>query len=200
MKAKHGFDMVAGTQAVFRLLLEALANPGRPVNLGQYAAGFAAHGQWLALALTLLDNETGFYWDGLPETGEEIRFLSGGVPVPLDAADFVFLDRHGGDGGSTESEAARVLSIVKGGAHLDPHDSALLVIGAGGSACENIGLRGPGVPPGGRELRLSSAEAAWVRARDARGFEYPCGVELVFLREDFSLFAVTRKVEAAWRM
>ena len=191
MKTKHRFDQTRGTQEVFRLLLDALANPGRPVDLSVHAAQFAAHGQWLAPALTLLDNETGFYWDGNSEVGEEIRFLSGGLPVPLEQADFIFISANKG-------EAEQVMPLVKSGTHIDPHNSALLFIAAGGKAEKNLTLKGPGVPPEGRSLRVSAAEAAWIVARDAQGFEFPCGVELVFLREDCSLTAITRKAALAW--
>ena len=208
---KHAFDMIHGAQGVFRVLLEALANPGRVLNLRPWADQFAGAGQWLAPALTLLDGETGFFWDGDPQTGEEIRFLSGAPRVSPEEADFVFLS-----GGDRFADAAGLLARVKGGTHLDPHDSALLFIAAGERAAgvsqsetsnaqaqrarassiqEEVLLKGPGIPPEGRRVRLFPGEAAWCRAREARGFEYPCGVELVFLREDGSLTALTRKTE-----
>ncbi|MDR2246025.1 MAG: phosphonate C-P lyase system protein PhnH [Treponema sp.] len=197
MKNKHGFDMVHGAQEVFRILLEALANPGRILSLMPYAGQFAGQGRWLAPAVTLLDKGTDFYWDGDRETGEEIRFLSGAPQVSPEEADFVFLSR----GAVARDEALWLLSQVKGGTHLDPHKSALLFIdtGAGdGNPGESVALKGPGIPPEGRRLDLSPAEAVWCRARDERGFEYPCGVELVFLREDNSLAAFTRKTEFLW--
>jgi len=194
---KHDFDMVSGTQEVFRLLLDALANPGRPVDLSAQVNQFAANGRWLAPALTLLDNETGFYWDGLPELGEEIRFLSGAAQVPLHNADFVFLSALDA---TTDTGIAQILSQVKGGTHRDPHDSALIFVAAGGAADRSLALQGPGVPPEGRNVALSAAEAAWIKARDSRGFEYPCGVEIVFMREDNSLVAITRKAAATWPM
>jgi alpha-D-ribose 1-methylphosphonate 5-triphosphate synthase subunit PhnH len=196
---KHDFDMVHGTQELFRILLEALANPGRVLNFRHLAARFAGAGQWLAPARTLLDSGTGFYWDGDPQTGEEIRFLSGAPQVSLEEADFVFVS-----GGAA---AAGILGRVKGGTHLDPHDSALLFITAGkngggtrsgGNGKEPVGLKGPGIPPEGRTICLSPGEALWCRARETRGFEYPCGVELIFLREDGSLMALTRKTGFSW--
>jgi phosphonate C-P lyase system protein PhnH len=197
-RRKHDFDMVHGAQEMFRLLLEALANPGRALNLRHLAARFAGAGQWLAPALTLLDGETGFFWDGDAETGEEIHFLSGAPRVSPEEADFVFVS-----GG--ERAPAEILSQVKGGTHLDPHDSALLFIAAGergggghSGKNEHILLRGPGIPPEGRRIGLFPGEAAWCRARETRGFEYPCGVELIFLREDFSFLALTRKTEFLW--
>ncbi|MDR1950148.1 MAG: phosphonate C-P lyase system protein PhnH [Spirochaetaceae bacterium] len=209
MKTKHSFDTVHGSQEVFRILLEALSNPGRIMDLGSREDQFAARGRWLALALTLLDNETGFFWDGDAETGEEIRFLTGAAALPPAEADFVFLPAPAeGPPGPAGVEAARFLSQVKQGTHIDPHNSAILFIAANERyAAENNGdeknngekpgealyLTGPGIPPQGRRIDLSPAEAAWRRARDERGFEYPCGVELVFLREDRSLLALTRK-------
>ena len=192
-RAKHDFDMVAGTQGVFRLLLDALANPGRPVDIRRQANQFAANGKWLALALTLLDNECGFYWDGPSEAGEEMRFLTGSRIVPLENADFIFLS-------SDKNEAEKILPQVKGGTHLDPHDSALLFVAGEGRAEHSLTLKGPGIPPEGRCVSLSASEAAWIKAMDAQRFEYPCGVELVFLREDNSLLAITRKAAVTWPM
>ncbi|MDR2110436.1 MAG: phosphonate C-P lyase system protein PhnH, partial [Spirochaetaceae bacterium] len=82
----------------------------------------------------------------------------------------------------------------------DPHKSARLFIAVGGG--ENpeapVVLMGPGIPPEGRRIDLFPAEAVWCRAREERGFEYPCGVEIIFLREDFSLAALTRKTALSW--
>jgi alpha-D-ribose 1-methylphosphonate 5-triphosphate synthase subunit PhnH len=205
-RAKHKFDMVHGAQEVFRILLEALANPGRVLSLRLQAVQFTGQGQWLAPALTLLDKETGFFWDGDRETGEEMRFLTGAPQVSLKEADFVFLPSldRADSSGSARAEAARILSQVKQGTHLDPHDSALLFIAAGAGsaevsageqAVETVFLTGPGIPPEGRRLDLPAAEAAWCRAREDTGFEYPCGVELIFLRQDGSILALTRKTE-----
>ena len=199
VRTKHSFDMVDGTQEVFRLLLDALANPGRPVDLSCQAKQFASSGCWLAPALTLLDNETGFYWDGPAETAEEIRFLSGAAQVPLEKADFLFFSLPDEALGANNS-TANVFSRLKSGTHRDPHDSALVFIAAGGKTDQSITMKGPGVPPEGRNVALSAAEAAWVKARDVRGFEYPCGVEMIFLREDNSLLALTRKAAVTWPM
>jgi alpha-D-ribose 1-methylphosphonate 5-triphosphate synthase subunit PhnH len=196
-RAKHDFDMVDGTQEVFRLLLEALSNPGRPVDLSAQTRLFAANGQWLAPALTLLNNECGFYWDGPPEAGEEIRFLSGAAPVPPENADFVFLPNFDT---VTAPETEKVLSLVKDGTHRDPHDSALVFIAVKGKTDRTVLLKGPGIPPEGRSVPVSAAEAAWIKARDVQGFEYPRGVEIIFMREDNTFFALTRKVSVTWPM
>jgi alpha-D-ribose 1-methylphosphonate 5-triphosphate synthase subunit PhnH len=192
MRAKHDFDMAVGAQAVFRLLLGALSNPGRPASIARYAGQFAHSGQWLAPAVTLLDNETGFYWNGAPEVADEICLLTGSSPVPLERADFVFLPEPAG--------ASEILGSVKPGSHADPHDSALIIVEAGGQPETASVVSGPGVPPGGRSVSFSGTERAWLEARDERGYEYPCGVELVFLRDGGEILSVTRKVAIQWRM
>jgi phosphonate C-P lyase system protein PhnH len=188
LKSAHSFDLVHDAQEVFRLFLEALANPGRLLSLN--GSGFPRYGQWLAPALTLLDNETGFFWDGEPEIGEEIRFLSGCLPAALEEADFVFLSRP--------EDPGRILAKVKRGTLADPHDSALLLVAVSGKPQYAARLEGPGVPPQGRDISLCAAELSWLKTRDHQGFEYPLGVELVFLREDFSIAAFPRKVNVVW--
>jgi alpha-D-ribose 1-methylphosphonate 5-triphosphate synthase subunit PhnH len=205
IRQKHSFDMVHGAQEVFRILLEALANPGRVLSLRPLEDQFAGQGRWLAPGLTLLDKETGFFWDGDSRTGEELRFLTGASPVSLEEADFVFLPPLAEAPGPAKDEAARILSRVKRGTHLDPQDSALLFVAAGeryaGEGPEqSVSLAGPGIPPEGRLAALSPAEAAWCRARDELGFEYPCGVELIFLRQNGAILALARKTELLWPM
>lgn len=205
---KHSFDMISGTQEVFRLLLDALANPGRSVDMSFHASQFVPNSSLLALALTLLDNETGFFYKGRPEICEEIRFLSGAEQAPPEKADFVFLTSHsvpsGASGESSETliYAGEILSELKAGTFRDPHDSALVFIETSGKAehTTSINIKGPGVPPEGRNLLLSSEEAAWIKARDKQQYEYPQGVEIIFIREDSSLFAITRKAVVTWPM
>ena len=200
VRLKHRFDMVLDAQVFFRLLLDAMANPGRPVNMADLAERFAAHGRWLAPAAVLLDNETGVFWDGDREVGEEIRCLSGAAEVPPEEADFVFLSGPFLENSDFSKSPAAFLSRIKQGSLLDPHDSALLIIAVPGGTETEISLKGPGIPPEGRRVKIGREEAAWIRARDKQGYEYPCGVELVFLRQDNAFCALTRKAEVLWPM
>ncbi|MDR1514156.1 MAG: phosphonate C-P lyase system protein PhnH [Synergistaceae bacterium] len=192
MRAKHDFDMVMGAQAVFRLLLDSLANPGRQAGIARYEGQFKRCGRWLAPAITLLDNETGFYWNGDPDVADEICFLTGSSLASLDRADFVFLPEP--------ADPGEILRSVKPGSDEDPHDSAMIIAGTGGRPGANATLRGPGIPPEGRDVPFSTAERAWLEARDEQGYEYPCGVELVFFRDGGEILSVTRKVAIRWAM
>ena len=194
-RSKHNFEVPEGTQEVFRQLLDAIANPGKSVDISNQVFKFESNGLYLGLALTLLDNESSFYFDGSTDLGEEIRFLSGAAEVPLEKADFVFLTIKDEN---VKANATNVFSRLKSGTHLDPHNSAMLFVAAGGDVEHSVNLKGPGIPPLGRETALSSLEMFWLRARDLQGFEYPCGVELIFLREDNTILAITRKAAVTW--
>jgi phosphonate C-P lyase system protein PhnH len=186
MKTKHHFNMVMDAQGVFRAFLDALANPGRAASIASYVKRFDEAGQWLAPAMTLLDGETGFFWNGAPEIAREISFLTGSTLTSLARADFVFLP--------APALPAEILEQVKVGGHLAPHDSALLLIATDGEDPAPVILRGPGIPTEGRAVMLSHTERAWLEAREDQEFEYPCGVEMIFLREDASILAIARKV------
>jgi phosphonate C-P lyase system protein PhnH len=192
MRAKYDFDMVMGTQAVFRLLLDSLANPGRPVCIARYEDGFARCGRWLAPAVTLLDNETWFYWNGDPGVAEEICFFTGSSQTSLALADFIFLPEP--------ADPRKILASVKSGTDEDPHDSATIFADAGCRPETSASLRGPGIPPEGRNVTFSASERAWLEAREEQVYEYPRGVELVFLRDGGEILSVTRKVAVQWVM
>jgi phosphonate C-P lyase system protein PhnH len=192
MRAKRDFDMVMGAQTIFRLLLGSLSNPGRPANTARCLPQFARSERWFALAVTLLDDEVGFYWNGEGEIADEICFLTGSSATSIERADFVFLPEP--------ASPDEILESVKPGTHTDPHDSAMIIVEAGGPPEINASLSGPGVPPGGRNASFSNAERAWIEARERRAHEYPCGVELVFLRDGGEFLSVTRKVAVQWLM
>ena len=173
------------------------------MDLSAQVSQFAANGQWFSTALCLLDNECSFYWNGDTAVSDEIRFLSGSIEVPVQDADFVFITSQDAQAEfQPESQPEDILSRVKEGTHRDPHLSATLIIAAGGNGSDTalLELKGPGIPPQGRRLQLSMTEAAWIKVRDRQKYEYPCGVDMIFLREDNSLFAISRKAAVTWLM
>lgn len=191
MDTKHKFDFVHDAQNMFRLLLDAMANPGRVGEAGTYAekfesgGDFKGNGIWLALAAVLLDGEV-TYWSNLgKKIRKEIHFLTGAVESGPEYADYLFVD--GGE------EPEEVIGKVKAGSHMEPEKSALLVIREKEKADFSCTFHGPGIPPEGRPVLLGEREYRWVQARDRACFEYPCGIELMFLRQDGSFLVITRK-------
>jgi len=56
LSKKHNFDPVFDSQQVFRLLLEAMSNPTKVVNIKEYADKlYGGNPVFLALAMTLLE-------------------------------------------------------------------------------------------------------------------------------------------------
>lgn len=194
MDTKHKFDFVHDAQNMFRLLLDAMANPGRVGEAGMYAEKFETreefkgNGIWLALAAVLLDGEV-TYWSNLAnKIRKEIHFLTGAEESGPEHADYLFID-----GGEDPEE---VMGKVKAGSHSEPEKSALLVIRENEIPDISRTFHGPGIPPEGHRVFLGDRERRWVEARDRACFEYPCGIELMFLRQDGSFLVITRKAGA----
>ena len=56
-----------------------------------------------------------------------------------------------------------------------------------------VALQGPGVE---RENRFAVDRVDWLRARDARGDEFPCGIEIVLVDPEGRIVAVPRSSSA----
>jgi alpha-D-ribose 1-methylphosphonate 5-triphosphate synthase subunit PhnH len=92
MKKIHTFDEVFDAQKVYRLLLSAMANPSGEVNIGPCAKKlYGENPVFLALAMTLLDNETGFCACGQEKLSDEIVSLTLSRPEPTARADYIFV-------------------------------------------------------------------------------------------------------------
>ena len=73
MKKLHSFDEVFDGQKVFRKVLEAMSNPGRRVFIAEQSEKMYSDGKvFLAIGMTLLDNEVTFATCGLAGTNRWI--------------------------------------------------------------------------------------------------------------------------------
>lgn len=185
MEKKYQFNIAGDGQKVFRILLDCLANSGRIANMTEYIEKFPKDGDWYALAATLLDGEVTYYTNGSEESKQDIEFLTGADSSEVDKADFLFLQEY--------AEPDGMIPTVKCGTFESPHDSATIVIKAGDEPDTKAVFHGVGVPPEGREVMLSKREIEWIEKRKLVEWEYPCGIDLIFIRNDGTLFAVGRK-------
>ena len=185
MEKKYLFNMAEDSQKVFRILLDCLSNSGRAADIGEYVEKFRNNGEWYALAATLLDGEVSFYSNGDENIKKEIEFLTGSVWKDYREADFIFLTEY--------VKAEDMISEVKCGTFADPHDSATILIKAEDIPDTEVTLKGVGVPPEGRKLMISKQEMNWIENRKLTANEYPCGVDLIFIRPNGTIFAVSRK-------
>lgn len=181
---------VHGAQQAFRVLLAAMAHPGRihtlppaaidgvqpPATDGGHALSMAA----TASLLTLLDAESSVHFAGTGDASALAGYFRfhGGVPA-VDAAQAAFA----WSGGATADEA--LCRALPHGSDTVPQDGATLVIDvagldAGARAGDGQVLRlcGPGVQTQTVLTVRGSLPALW-RWRGAQGSAFPCGIDLL---------------------
>jgi alpha-D-ribose 1-methylphosphonate 5-triphosphate synthase subunit PhnH len=189
MQNKREFDPVHDAQGIFRKLMQAMANPGRWEDIGSCAQRMetGARGVTLALGVSLLDGEVSFYTDMGSEMDEEMTFLTGSRPASIQEADFIF---------TRGEEAVKLLHAAKAGALIDPHNAATMLILCDKAELKKYRLVCPGIRPKAYTY-LTDTGYAWLAERQRKGYEYPCGIDLVFYTEDGCIMALPRLAREA---
>ena len=188
---KHSFDLVFDSQKMFRLILEALANPTRVVSIYDCARTlFGDHPAFLAIALTLLDNEVSFNTCEHQALSAEITSLTLTNRARLESADFVFV--------SNPNRIKEVIKNVKHGTLSDPHKSATVIIRNDDEPNHLLTLKGPGID-GSVEVLVSRIVADTIQYRNEQYYEYPQGIDLFFVSSAGELLAIPRLVSLAVR-
>ena len=184
---KHNYDMVFDSQKVFRLILEAMSNPLRVVNIKESAEKlFGSCTEFLAVAMTLLDNETGFSVIGNDLLSDEIASLTLARREETESADFIFIHDPDALGAAVEAAKCGTLS--------DPHKSATVVIRNNGTPVCRLTLSGPGID-GCAYITAPQVVKDAITCRDLQYYEYPQGIDLIFVSGDGNLYAVPRLVK-----
>lgn len=183
---KHSFQETFDSQKAFRVMLEAMSNPTRVVSIKEYADKmFGSCSGFLAIAMTLLDNEVSFHTCENGELSNEIITLTLAKPAEISTADFVFM--------CNPADLKTVMKHVKCGDLINPHKSAVLIIKDDNDHCCNITFQGPGID---QELTAPVSESALMalKLRDEQEYEYPQGIDLMFLTDGGDLYAIPRLV------
>lgn len=173
-------DPVLDAQAVFRAVLDALAEPGtiRPVA-GIASAPAPLAPVQAAVALTLSDWETVLWRDPAlrtPAIDAWLAFHTGAPPSDDPArADFALL---------AEAEAAPSWSAFALGSDVDPSRSTTVILAvAGFGSGRRYRLSGPGIE-GARDLVVAGAPADLAVRAAANRVLFPRGVDLVLCGPD----------------
>lgn len=184
MKKIHNFDEVQDSQQMFRLILKAMANPLKVVNIKEQADKlFGEHKDFLAVAMTLLDNEVSFNTCEQRKLSDDIVSLTLAKREIVSAADYIFV---------TDAECLpSVIANAKGGTLQDPHNSATIIVKISNAQDTNITMSGAGIDKK-ISLQTDKTVLAAINNRASRFFEYPEGLDFIFLDEDFNLFAIPR--------
>ena len=183
---KHSFDTVFDSQKVFRLILEAMSNPTRAVNIKEYADKlYGNYPVILAVAMTLLDNEVSFNTCENRQLSDEIALLTLAKRETVDAADFIFV--------CDADDIKNVIENAKCGTLSDPHKSATVIIRNDDDPSCRMTLYGPGID-GHKEIQTTRTVKGALALRDAQNYEYPQGIDLLFISGKGELFAIPRLV------
>lgn len=193
-------------QRAFRCVLDAFAHPGTvhtlaslPSNPARPASLDAA----LDEVVRLFVDQAVTFCVADSEADAAAAYLTSETHahrVPLRDADFVVVPARADVQAASEAvaEACR-------GTLISPEKGATVLMGCAcladvpesGEVAEPavhvVALRGPGVE---RENRFAVDRADWVRARDERGDEFPCGIEIVLVDPDGRIVAVPRSSRA----
>ena len=184
LSKKHSFDTVFDSQGVFRLILEAMSNPARIVSISEYAAKLSGgYPAFLAVAMTLLDNEVTFNACENEALSREIASLTLAGKDGIESADFIFV--------SDLSDVENTIENLKCGTLSDPHRSATVIIRKGDGPAGWIKLSGPGID-GRAAVHATRTVRYAIMLRDARNYEYPQGIDMLFVSDDGELFAIPR--------
>lgn len=184
MKKIHDFDEVQDSQKMFRLILKAMANPLKVVNIKEQATKlFGEHKDFLAVAMTLLDNEVSFNTCEHRKLSEDIVSLTLAKREIVSKADYIFVAKP--------SSLPEVIANAKGGTLRDPHNSATVIVKISPEQTTKITMSGAGI---NRQISIHTDKIVLeaINNRDSRFFEYPEGLDFIFLDEQFNLFAIPR--------
>ena len=184
---KHSFDLVFDSQKIYRLILEAVSNPGKIVCLQKYASKLYGDApNFLAVALTLLDNEVSFCVLGNNSLSDEISSLTRAQPDESEVADFIFI--------CDSNDLELVIKTAKYGTLSDPHKSAIILIKNDNAPSLRTTLSGPGID-GQSEHILTQTVTDAIMIRDSLNLEYPLGIDFFFISCTGDLLAIPRLVK-----
>jgi len=172
-----------------------MSNPARIVNTVDYSNKlFGDNPVFLAVAMTLLDNEVSLNTCENHLLSDEIASLTLAGKENIEIADFIFITGIGGRRVKYD-QMEYAIRNAKSGTPADPHKSAAIIIR---NDDENTGLlllSGPGID-GHASVSVSQTVRDAINIRDAQNYEYPQGIDFIFISDSGELSAVPRLVKA----
>lgn len=187
MKKLHDFDIVHDGQQMFRLILKAMSNPLQVVDLAPYVQKlYGDNKAFLAIAFTLLDNKNTFFSFENKTLDADIVSLTFSTKTDGTQADFIFIEQ--------ENDLKTAIEEAKCGTLADPHKSATLVIKLPPEKDTCLVMTGPGIDQS-ISIETNSIVDQAITWRDAMYFEYPQGVDFMFVDQEGAFFAIPRLVK-----
>ena len=186
MKTIHNFNEVFDGQKVFRSILDAMAMPGKIVDIHNEADKmWGTYKGFLAIAMTLIDNQVSFNVCRDKELEEEIQTLTLSNIESTEKADFIFVTH--------KEEIPRIFEEAKSGTLSDPHKGATLIVKVEDIFDHQISIQGPGVE-GIKVMDVPLMVTEILKKRDAMEYEYPRGIDLIFMTPTSRVFCLPRLI------
>lgn len=186
MDTIHSFDEVFDGQSLFRKILEAMANPGRYVSISlESEKMFGVDKAKLALAYTLLDNETSYCTLNNKQLSSDISMLTLSLEKKVQDADFIFVE--------DEEELAEAIANCKCGTLEDPQKSATIIVDITEKKDDFVTITGPGVK-GDMKVKSCPMMINAIDLRDGQKYEYPQGIDFIFVTSAMDIVCIPRLV------
>ncbi|MBC8061933.1 MAG: phosphonate C-P lyase system protein PhnH [Clostridiaceae bacterium] len=188
-------DLVHDTQQAYRKLLNCMSRPGviESIEIQSEKIDFdiTFYKGTLVNMFVLLDGEVSF--NIISENNEEItdfiNQLTYAKATTLEEADFIFVLND-----AEENSLGDVFNRAKLGTLIDPHKSATIIVEVEKLSYEKrYLLRGPGI----KTLCYADivTRGSFVEERENKNFEYPLGVDVVFIDRDAQIMCLPRTTE-----
>ncbi|MFV0516138.1 MAG: phosphonate C-P lyase system protein PhnH [Aminipila sp.] len=187
MKRIHDFDIVHDGQQMFRLILSAMSNPLQRKNIRTYAEKLYGNNKsFLAIAFTLIDNETTFFTFENQILDDNIISLTLSSKECCENADYIFVENA--------ANLKTAISTAKCGMLEDPQKSATIIVKIKNEEKTTLTMIGAGID-GSISIETDSLVEKAIDLRDKMCFEYPTGLDFIFVDENCQLMAIPRLVK-----
>lgn len=213
MQRETAYDPVFDAQEHYRILLDAMARPGKINILPRLLLSVPVATQGAItpiftdaaalIGFALLNSDVSFYVDG-PGADLVTRYLivnTSARPAELEEADFVFSSGH---------VSAVLIEAMKKGSLPYPEEGATLVASVGALATEPSGLgtgnagsdlaltlQGPGIADK-QTFYVHGLNATLVEALQQSNMEFPLGIDLILTDGDGRVACIPRSSRIRW--
>ena len=126
-----------------------------------------------------------FFTCGNQKISEDISLLTLAKETAVEDADYIFVEK--------EEDLKNVLEKAKIGTLADPQQSATILVKTGTDFGSNLAIYGAGVDQT-MQLTVPEVVKTALRLRDEQVYEYPQGVDFIFVTEDERILCIPRLV------
>lgn len=180
------YDKIFNSQKLFRAILEAAANPAKKVSIEiPEEKPFGENTALIAVGMTLLSRRMSFCAPDNDELTEQLSLLTHSEKAKPYFADYIFL--------SDTNNMENLISCAKYGTLANPHNSATIIISDNGEETEKLCLCKTENAENFVSY-VSDAVKSAIEFRGSQAYEYPQGIDMIFINGNSELLYFPRTV------